>query len=156
VKAIDSQPQYCAKTQASVAESQAYCGKIEMNCVDVGPLAPWGHPIKNKTAANYFDLYVNAIDHFSDRYYDSILVDGRFRTACAVKALNYARRDTFVLIHDYLPDSRREYTRVTKYYDLLAEMGDLAVFGVKEGLNQSVLSEKEHLLYPETLRRRLA
>jgi hypothetical protein len=150
VKAIDSQPSWCTKTQASVGESQKHCGNIEMNCVDVGPLATFGHPIANKTSGKYFDKYVNAVERFATPYYDSILVDGRFRTACAVKALTYLRADSFLLVHDYLPDSRAAYTRLVKYFTLLANEGSLAVFQPRQDLNESSLLDYSQ--YPEALR----
>lgn len=132
VNAIDSQKQYCDLVQSELAKAQSRCGKIEMNCVDVGALADWGAPVKGKTDVSfYFSQYVNAVDGFRNSpYYDSILVDGRFRVACAIKSLKYLRRDSVFFIHDW----PRSYRLIEEYADHLESFGTLALLAPKANL----------------------
>lgn len=45
---------------------------------------------------------------------DIILIDGRFRVACALDIFDKIRNDTIVLIHDYTP--RKEFFNIEKFY----------------------------------------
>ncbi|GAB5363699.1 hypothetical protein AAMO2058_000906400 [Amorphochlora amoebiformis] len=69
--------------------------------------------------------YVNAIDQFDTKRYDVILVDGRFRVGCALKALNYVDQNSIVIIHDFW--KRREYHHILKYYDTSGRSRSAAV-----------------------------
>jgi len=64
--------------------------------------------------------FINYIDTFSKpegiKRYDVILVDGRFRQACALKALHYLDENSILVIHDFW--SRWEkYAFIMNYYD---------------------------------------
>jgi len=63
------------------------------------------------------ESFINSIDRFNISRYDAILVDGRFRQACALKALNYIDSErSIVMFHDFW--SRWEkYDFVLKYYN---------------------------------------
>jgi hypothetical protein len=145
VNAIDSQVKYCDVVQSELTPEQSRCGKIGMNCVEVGKLADWGHPLKNVTDVSfYFSQYVNAVDGFRNApYYDSVLVDGRFRVACAIKALRYLRRDSLLLVHDY----PRTYDPILKYVDQVTTWGTLALFAPKDGLVPD--ADQDYRLFPE-------
>jgi hypothetical protein len=59
---------------------------------------------------------------------DLILVDGRFRVACALRALFSIPRTTLLIIHDY---HRTGYHHVELFYDRLFQVRRLAVFRPK-------------------------
>lgn len=149
VNAIDSQVSWCGVTQKGISKEQSWCRGIKMNCLDVGQLEAWGIPKFNVTDEKYyFHRYVAAIDGFKDSpYYDTILVDGRFRTACAIKALGHLRRDSLLLMHDY----PRRYAPVLNYVKLVAKNSSLAVFAPREDVKLD--AEFDYRLYPDYGRR---
>ena len=56
-----------------------------------------------------------------DRLY-FILIDGRARTDCAYKVLNYIDKGSIVFIHDFWP--RSEYHKVFEWYDEVVSIKD--------------------------------
>lgn len=131
VNAIDSQKKYCELVQSQMSAQQSRCGAIGMNCVDVGKLASFGHPTNSTDVSYYFARYVTAVDGFRNApYYDTALIDGRFRVACAIKTLRYLRRDSLFFMHDW----PRRYRPVEAYADLLATHGTFAVLAPKANL----------------------
>ena len=69
---------------------------------------------------------------------DIILIDGRFRVACALDIFSKIRSDTIVLIHDY---ERKAYHVVENYYIKIQSWSRLASF-VK---NPNISSIPEHI-----------
>ena len=60
----------------------------------------FGRPLPGSDPVHFAD-YVNAVDTFGVPVFDAVLVDGRFRVACALKALQYTDSGSVVFIHDY-------------------------------------------------------
>lgn len=138
VNAIDSVPAWCDTVKKSLGQGQRTCGAINMHCIDVGRTAQWGYPIENVTSPLYFHKYLNAVDSFPERYYDTILVDGRFRVACAIRAISKLRRDSILLIHDY-SKKRESYEKVLDFFDVVARYGELIALSVKENFTDATL-----------------
>jgi hypothetical protein len=63
---------------------------------------------------------------------DMILIDGRFRVACALAVFSEVTRKTFVLMHDFRP--RPQYWVILYWYDLYEIADSLAVLVKKEGV----------------------
>ena len=59
--------------------------------------------------------YIDYIDKLGVDCFDVIFIDGRARTDCAYKALNYISEDSIVFIHDFWP--RTAYHKVFEWYD---------------------------------------
>lgn len=144
VNAVDSKARYCSEVQSELSADQSRCDRINMNCVDVGALSEFGKPMAGVTdVSTYFHQYVNAIEGFNDSpYYDSILVDGPFRVAAAVKALKFLRRDSLLFVHDW----SAKYENITKYVDLVAQYEDLAIFSPNTKLAMN--ADKDYSQYP--------
>ena len=75
---------------------------------------------------------VATVDHalpaplpFEGGSFDVVLVDGRFRTACALKSLQHATPATRVLVHDFAP--YRPYHAILDWYDLVEAADTLVV-----------------------------
>lgn len=89
-------------------ESQAHSG-ILIDCYcDIGPTIDWGQP-ENSAAAARFPFYPvnpwrkaqsNEVD------VDLVLIDGRFRVACFVTSVAFARKPLRILFDDYLDRPR--------------------------------------------------
>ncbi|KNC75970.1 hypothetical protein SARC_11515 [Sphaeroforma arctica JP610] len=106
----------------------------------------FGTPQKKHTGYYNYHKYVNIIDYLPSEFYDVVLVDGRFRVACAIKALPYIRPGTGVLaIHDY---ERQHYHNIEQYYDKVEEVvaaETFAIFKPKENIPEAQYDD--YLLY---------
>lgn len=101
---------------------------INLTLVDFGS-QNWGNP-RQGTTVNDWKKYVQA--YKKEYNADIILIDGRFRVACAIDVYDKIKKDTIVLVHDYTV--RPEYHIIEKYYNLIKTFGTLAVFLKKEKL----------------------
>lgn len=104
--------------------------------IDMGPLGEWGYPL---------DLSHPGIKHYQQALSlspfkpDVVLVDGRFRVACALSLLGFITRDTLVVVHDYT--SSRGYSMIERYFELIAQTQTLGVFRRREHVNMTMLVE---------------
>jgi hypothetical protein len=76
--------------------------------------------------------YSTKINKTSEQY-DLILVDGRFRVACACAAYLNLKDTGFLLIHDYA--SRSHYHPIEQFYTKVEEIEDLCVFKKNKNCN---------------------
>ena len=66
--------------------------------------------------------YIDYVDKLNVKLFDVILIDGRARTDCAYKVLNYIDKGSIVFIHDFWP--RTEYHKVFEWYDEVVSIKD--------------------------------
>jgi hypothetical protein len=100
----------------------------------IGLTGRWGWPVfKRPTSrrSRLWQSYVDAPFKRMSRYPDIILVDGRFRTACALEAARQAKlhkaRATLI-IDDYI--DRPSYRRVERYLGRPELVGRAAMFSI--------------------------
>ena len=79
-----------------------------------------GYPGPNTTKE---EMYQYTHQYKPEYNADMILIDGRFRVACALNILPYISNTTEVYIHDF---QRRAYRFVLKYYELVNQTDRLA------------------------------
>ena len=90
----------------------------------------WSTPGKESNLEdwkNYFQSYKK------DYNADVILIDGRFRVACAFDIFNKIKENTIILIHEYF---RPQYIIIEKYYDYIYHWNTLYMFKKKSNINQ--------------------
>ena len=94
--------------------------------VDIGITTEWGHP--RDTAKKY--LWPNyALSIFNlKKNFDLVLIDGRFRVACALATLLSIPNAT-IIIHDFW--NRSFYHIILNYFDVVAKADTLAVLKKK-------------------------
>ncbi|CAN1525222.1 hypothetical protein MCEORH2_01250 [Methylophilaceae bacterium] len=106
---------------------------------DIGLTKEWGQPLfqrqsksRQRRWAMYSDIPVTKINSFSP---DLVLIDGRFRVACALKALRYLHlKDGFtILVDDYV--DRSEYKEIERFANLVQLEGRMAVFKKKTNID---------------------
>jgi len=66
--------------------------------------------------------YIDYVDKLNVKLFDVVLIDGRARTDCAYKILNYIDKGSIVFIHDFWP--REEYHKVFEWYDEVVSIKD--------------------------------
>jgi hypothetical protein len=108
ITAVDSSAAWImkVKSQALIA-ADIQRGRISIGHVDLGPVGPYGYPIHRNTAKER--EYSRAIIG-TTRVPDVVLVDGRYRVACALRtaleAVENGWPSLILMIHDY---ERHEY-----------------------------------------------
>lgn len=99
--------------------------RLKLLHVDIGPVAKWGFPADKSKVENW-PLYAAKVwDELGDKSQDIdiVLVDGRFRVACVLAALVFAKPDALIVVHDFTRDSYqavREFCTVAALCDSLA------------------------------------
>lgn len=93
--------------------------------VDIGPTGAWGFPSDKATAASW-PAYYSAVWSKLDRAPDLILVDGRFRVACALSCVLNAKPGTVIIVHDFW--NRPEYHVILRYLICTDRVDTLGVF----------------------------
>ena len=123
VHSADSSEAWSAQLAArSQVISQARdTGKLTFHAQSIGTVGAWGVPTnwtmrpassRQRSSENYVDKPLSR----AGGQFDLILIDGRFRVACALKALQHAHKETRVLIHDFSGKRLMTY----HYYTLIS------------------------------------
>jgi hypothetical protein len=102
---------------------------------DIGTVGDWGVPKSHDGFSRYWTyptlpwVYLKSIRQSPDL----ILIDGRFRVACALISILFAEEGTLILVDDYA--DRPEYWLIERYAKLRSSAGRLAAFEVKKTFN---------------------
>ena len=100
----------------------------DLKCDGTGPLL--SYPGKHSTLndwKNFFQAYKKEYEA------DVILIDGRFRVACALDIFDKIKNDTAVLLHEC---KRKEYSIIKNYYNLIYQGGSLCVYIKKSNISE--------------------
>jgi hypothetical protein len=100
---------------------------------DIGPLKNWGMPADDSRKENYPAYSSSVFKNKKD--YDVVLIDGRFRVACALQAILNAPDGAVIMIHDFYD---RPYYHVLLQYLEVADRADtLGVFRKKKNIDMN-------------------
>lgn len=111
---------------------------VTLHYADIGPTGRWGKPERRRLrhVPRYLRYPHSVWDRPDFEHPDVILVDGRFRVACFLAALDHIRRPTRLLFDDY---ARRPGYHLVERFRQPREMLDrMAVFDL-EPLSLSAL-----------------
>ncbi len=83
---------------------QAHPPKAEvvLHLGSIGKTRDWGFPVDNRLVARWSAYPVSVWDRVDFQHPDVVLIDGRFRLACALTVLFRITRPVTVLIDDYI------------------------------------------------------
>ena len=127
---IESDKRFAGAVKAKIEPLEH---RVVVHYADIGPTGRWGRPLKllatPRSRRRYPD-YVFAPDHYaSDAFFDLVLIDGRFRIACALYAIRrvaQARTPCTICFDDYR--LRHQY-RAVEVFCKPARLGEnMAVF----------------------------
>ena len=90
---------------------------------DIGPTKSYSTPLFVNMSNNYVS-YINYVDKK-----DVVLVDGRFRVACAISSYNCLSENGVLLLHDF---HRKSYKDVLEFYYIYKIIESLAVLKPKK------------------------
>ena len=120
-------------------------GKLSLFHVEIGPTREWGRPIGTKYKEmfpNYSSKFFNLIDK---KVIDTVLIDGRFRVACALKTLLecYQNNNLQIIIHDF--SNRAQYQVLLNYFDVVDKVESLVVLRIKNNIDINSISDTYEL-----------
>ena len=133
---IEGDRHYCRDVRRKLAGQRH---NIELTYADIGPTKMWGHLRRTRQTPKSVEAWKRYVrlpfERLNGSFYDLVLVDGRFRVACALHAIAEAgkRGASFrLLLDDYdEPEDQRPHYKVVESYVPLARMaGRMAVFDV--------------------------
>ena len=102
--------------------------QVDVIWSDVGPTREWGYPKNNSEYLRFARYPLEVWDLKEFRQPDVVLVDGRFRTGCAMAAALRTSRPVTVLVDDY--KRRKQYHKIEKYLGHPKLIGRMAEFTV--------------------------
>lgn len=102
--------------------------EIDLIWCDIGKTRKWGYPKDHDGWERYARYPLEVWDSPGFQHPDVVLVDGRFRTGCAMAAAFRSTRPVTVLVDDY--ENRKQYHRLESYIGAPQLRGRLAKFNV--------------------------
>ena len=141
VTSIDSSREWIDKIKRNPHVADRAARKLlQMNIVDIGPVKKWGFPNQTAEASHgAWYLYSQSIS-LTDKKYDLVLVDGRFRVACVLNTY-ISNPHAPVLIHDFFGQSfhHNAYKVLLNVSNVVDRAESLAVLRVKTNIKKEEL-----------------
>jgi hypothetical protein len=134
ITSIDSSQEWIDKVKSNDLIKQFVDQeKINFIYVDInGDEKSWGRP-KDRSKVVNWSKYSSSIRD-SGKLYSLVLIDGRFRVACALNTLYAIDGNSIVLFHDY--NDRPHYHCIEEFYEILFSVDSMVVLRRKEVWDQ--------------------
>ncbi|BBK32398.1 hypothetical protein STHU_30320 [Allostella humosa] len=107
-------------------------GRVGLHHADIGPVGEWGTPTDTTGIRRWPDYSSAVWSRPEARLASLVLVDGRFRVACALGASLLAQEDCLIAFHDFA--DRPNYHVVLEFLEPVAVAETLSVFARKPGV----------------------
>lgn len=134
VAAIDSDAEWVTGVRTEIGQTDKI---VDLRHVDIGQTGGWGTPI-SRSNQHLFPSYSKAIVDTGYSDFDLCFVDGRFRVACFLQALQFLRKDAIVGMHDYA--ARPAYHVVEEFARPISATQQLKFFVQRPGVDAVKLS----------------
>jgi hypothetical protein len=156
IDCVESSPEFIeqrVKPEPPVAAALA-AGRLRFHIIDIGQTGDWGSPADDSRRhlwPNYpLGVFARPSDH------DLVLVDGRFRVACALASALCTPDHAAIMIHDF---HRVEYHVLRRYLEIEKQADTLVVFRRRPGVDrrrvQRTIAEYQYLPADNPARMRL-
>ena len=123
---VESDPAWIVKLRGLPDVSHAEgAGRLRFVHADIGRTGEYGMPLDASAQARWPAYYEAVWTDPATVEADIVLVDGRFRVACALEALARCRPHTILLFHDFW--NRTPYHPVLAFTDWLGSCDSLAI-----------------------------
>ena len=100
-------------------------GRLHFTHADIGRTGDYGTPLDEAAKSRWADYHQTVWRDPATAAADLVLVDGRFRVACALEALARCQPHTILLIHDFW--NRTHYHPILAFTDWLGSCDSLAI-----------------------------
>ncbi len=101
---------------------------FKYNYIELNAL-PDTYGFPNNASIDMMKLYPSIIEKYKDINFDLILIDGRFRVACALICFKYIDNNCILIVDDIT--ERHYYNEIYSYYDKIDGAGRMVVFKKK-------------------------
>jgi protein O-GlcNAc transferase len=131
VRTIDTDRKWLDKVEKIIQDEK----RFKFEHIDLGPTHSYGYPT-DEARKNLWPTYSQAINNAED-IPEVVLIDGRFRIACALATIKYSKDmgvDPIVLIHDakrYLS----ELTLEKKYFSIVKSVDSLCMLKISDDID---------------------
>lgn len=125
VTAVESDPVWLTQVRQACADLLIQPTLLH---VDIGPVTTWGYPREFQQHKNWPDYHTGIWQRLSIKA-DLCLIDGRFRVATAIQALNHLP-NSIILVHDFAVRCSPpfNYHIILKYAREIARAENLSAF----------------------------
>jgi hypothetical protein len=124
---IDSDRAWLERVAAAEAPAMA-AGRLRLLHVDIGPTGAWGYPAEAASLPRWPAYWRDPWEAAGE--VDAVLVDGRFRVACALAGLPRLAAGAVVAVHDFW--TRAAYrSPLLRHFDCEGCAGSLALLRPK-------------------------
>lgn len=127
-------------------------GRLEFFIANIGETSTWGMPIDNSR----YHLWPNySLGPFNNRSnFDLILIDGRFRVACALASIATLHSKPTILFHDFW--TRKKYHVLLPFFQVQDQIDSMAVLRPKDNFdywNAQKMLKRYSFIPDDTVRR---
>lgn len=113
------------------------CPDVNMIWVDIGPTKEFGQPVDESLRIGW--PRVPEVWLKAEQHYDLVLIDGRFRVACAALICLNPKHVKRICFDDFT--SRPQYHVILPFIDILETVDTMIVFQPKVGLDRDTLQQ---------------
>jgi hypothetical protein len=146
---IESDRYYARVIRSGLSQNS----RVKVVHADIGATGPYGYPLLRRPTpprvARWLDYASRPFEMLGEAVPDFVLVDGRFRIACALASLRRAAlagADMAILVDDYFKPNRSSYAAIESFAGAPQRAGTAAVFGVRRGRLVECPSERDMAL----------
>jgi hypothetical protein len=134
VHAIDSSEGWIASMKRYKLLQDLDGKRCTLYFVNIGPTWKWGRPVNSDFRDLYPEYSSSIFNQIDKSKIDTVLVDGRFRVACALKTIIecHENKKLKILFHDF---HRPEYQFILKYTNQVEKQNKLILLSIKEDIN---------------------
>ena len=157
IDSVESSHQYIdenLKTQPEIQQAMAD-KRIDFHIIDIGETQNWGYPKDDSKKHLWPNYSLSVFTQHSQ--HDLVLIDGRFRVACALSCLLNTPQDCTIMIHDFW--NRTKFYLLLQFFDVQCEVDKLGVFRKKSHLNQDkikrLLKKYQYIVHDNPLSAKL-
>jgi hypothetical protein len=125
---VESDPEFLNTLEVIIAQSGSK-SRLHMHRADIGPTKEWGYPLNNNAVRGWpsYTLEIwNVVKTFG-MMPDLVLVDGRFRVACALASIIHILPGRFIWLDDYV-GRENNYQIISRHARLSEIVGKGAIF----------------------------
>lgn len=136
ILSVESSAEWIEQMSEKPAVREALASRqLTFEYIDVGPVRAWGFPRNNSQIRNWPEYYLRPFIKY-EWPFDFILIDGRFRKACAYASWAFIKEKAIVAIHDYT--HRDDLSEIEKF------------FNVEESIDSLIVLSKKQKVLPQT------
>ena len=138
IYSIDTDAEWIIKCQTHPAIAGRIAKKeARLFYLDVGKLKKWGTPATQEKRISWVAYSAGIWEELAELP-DLILVDGRWRVACALQALWRCGDDARILVHDW--NSRERYHEVLEFADIEGQVEQLVCLAPKPTRDRGLIA----------------